>query len=261
MGSLHEISFPDEIDWQHWCSRWDHMQERYIVRRNERFEIMIRMVQATQENVVQILDLGCGTGSLMLEMLKAFPQAKLIGIDFDPTLLPLARKRLAEFSNRVKLILADLRRDNWLTQLEMPIDVVVSVTSLHWFKPNELTELYAHIGQILRLGGIFLNADHVGSENTRIQSEWEDHREKMRNEQKDAKGEDWENFWKSYMGVLGIETWEIHQRVLNNWEGGVEEGMPLAWHFDKLQAAGFKNIDCFWRCDCDAIYGGTGGRK
>jgi hypothetical protein len=33
-------------------------------------------------------------------------------------------------------------------------------------------------------------------------------------------------------------------------------GVPLAWHFDKLRAAGFTCVDCFRRLDCDAIYGG-----
>ena len=36
-----------------------------------------------------------------------------------------------------------------------------------------------------------------------------------------------------------LESRQIHQRVLNDWEGGVEEGMPLNWHFDELKAAGF----------------------
>ena len=41
---------------------------------------------------------------------------------------------------------------------------------------------------------------------------------------------------------------------------GVEEGLPLAWHFDKLTESGFSSVDCFWRCDCDAIYGGISCR-
>jgi SAM-dependent methyltransferase len=256
MNDVKEIRYPVGFDWQIWVDRWDNMQQRYLVKRTERFEVMTRLIRETQDSIVRIVDLGCGTGSLMLEMLETFPKAELTGIDFDPTLLPLAQNRLTKFGDRVNLLLEDLRQDEWLKYLPEPVDAVVSATALHWFKPNELADLYGKIAKILRVGGILLNADHVGSENKHIQQAWEKHREKMLNHQKNAGVEDWEVFWAEYMAALGLETREIHQRVLNNWEGGVEEGMPLNWHFDKLKAAGFTNIDCFWRCDCDAIYGG-----
>jgi hypothetical protein len=37
---------------------------------------------------------------------------------------------------------------------------------------------------------------------------------------------------------------------------GSEQGLPLKWHFEQLKTAGFEAVDCFWRLDCDAIYGG-----
>jgi hypothetical protein len=36
-------------------------------------------------------------------------------------------------------------------------------------------------------------------------------------------------------------------------------GLPLAWHFDRLRESGFAQVDCLWRCDGDAIYGGIKG--
>jgi len=256
MDHVKEIKYPDGFDWQGWVDRWDKMQQRYIVRRTERFEVMGHLVRETQDSIKRIVDLGCGTGSLMLEMLKAFPNVELTGIDFDPTLLPLAQNRLTKFGGKVTLLLDDLREDKWLKHFHEPVDAVVSATALHWFKPNELADLYGKIAKILRVGGIFLNADHVSSENKQIQQAWEKHREMMLNQQKDEVGEEWEAFWDEYMAALGLEARQVNQRVLNNWERAVEEGMPLGWHFDRLKAAGFTSIDCFWRCDCDAIYGG-----
>jgi hypothetical protein len=32
--------------------------------------------------------------------------------------------------------------------------------------------------------------------------------------------------------------------------------LPLWWRLDALREAGFEGADCFWRLDCDAIYGG-----
>jgi len=254
MNDVEKISFPEGFDWQVWITRWDKMQERYIVKRSERFKIMSRLIRVTQNPVTRIVDLGCGTGSLMSEMLKAFPKARLTGIDFDPTLLPLAQNRLIRFGDRITLLLEDLRQEKWLQYLSEPVDAVVSATALHWFKPDELAYLYDKIARILRVGGIFLNADHVGSTNKQIQQAWEKNREKILSQQKKT-GEDWEVFWAEYMAALGLENREIHQRVLNSWKGGVEEGMSLEWHFENLKNAGFIDIEQFmingfqlWKC-------------
>jgi len=250
---MKDITFSKDFDWQMWINRWDRMQERYIAKRSERFEITVQMVRQTQDNISNILDLGCGTGSLMLEMLKAFPDVGVFGIDFDPTLLPLARKRLCLFDNRAHINLDDLRKPNWLEQIPKPIDAVVSATALHWLRPEELAKLYSQITKILKPGGIFLNADHVGSNNNKIQKVWQKHKEQTSFEHN---GETWEHFWSDYMSALGLDTTQICQRVLGGWDGGIEGGMPLQWHFDKLKDAGFESVDCFWRWDCDAIYGG-----
>lgn len=250
---MQEIKVPEDFDWQKWINRWDKMQQRYIAGRSERFEVMAQLIRETQGSVGYILDLGCGTGSLMLEMLKNFPKTRVFGIDFDPTLLPLACKRLDSFGDRVHIILDDLRESNWREQICGPLDAVVSATALHWMRPEELAKLYGRLAEILRPGGIFLNADHAGSDNSKIQSTWRRRKEQMGRE---YGGETWEHFWSDYMSSLGLETTRIRQRVMGGWEGGIEDGMPLTWHFDKLKNAGFVSVDCFWRYGGDAIYGG-----
>jgi hypothetical protein len=69
-----------------------------------------------------------------------------------------------------------------------------------------------------------------------------------------AEADDWDGFWDAYLHALGAAP-----RKAGGWEGGVEVGLPLAWHLDVLRACGFRAVDCFWRCDCDAIYGGVAG--
>jgi ubiquinone/menaquinone biosynthesis C-methylase UbiE len=257
MYNMTEYDFPAGIDWRHWVQRWDIMQERYLVKRPERFSVIVNMIQSTQGNITQVLDLGCGTGSLMLKILENFPEANVSGIDFDPILLPLARQRLESFGERAKLVLADLREDSWTKLVPHLMDAVVSATALHWFKPQKLTHLYHKIAEVLRPGGIFLNADHVGSEHPGIQKAWQESRERMRAEQANEQADSWESFWEDYTKALGTNAHEINMRVIGQWDGGIEEGLPLAWHFDKLREIGFHSVDCFWRCDCDAIYGGV----
>ncbi len=256
MHNTIEYDYPADINWQHWVQRWDRMQERYLLKRPERFAIITQMIGSTQRAVGLVLDLGCGTGSLMLQILENFPKANVFGIDFDPTLLPLAKQRLERFGERAKLILADLREDSWSRLVPHSMDAVISATALHWFKPQQLACLYQQIAGVLRPGGIFLNADHVGSDHPLIQKIWQKRREKMHAEQANEQADSWESFWKDYTKALGTNAREINMRVIGQWEGGVEEGLPLSWHFDELRESGFHSVDCFWRCDCDAIYGG-----
>ena len=251
------MKVPENIDWASWVDRWDRMQERYIVKRAKRFEAMIRLIQGTQTRINTVLDLGCGTGSLMLKVLEAFPEAQVTGLDFDPTLLWLAKARLERFGDRACIKPMDLRQAEWTGAFQGLVDAVVSATALHWFSPAQLDALYGRIASVLKPGGIFLNADHVGSAHSGIQKVWEQHRSEMRRQEGKEKHDDWEGFWKAYSKTLGLDIDEIHKRVMGEWEGGVEDGLPLSWHFEVLQKHGFDPVDCFWRCDCDAIYGGV----
>ncbi|MBI5030269.1 MAG: class I SAM-dependent methyltransferase [Chloroflexi bacterium] len=249
------IQIPSGFDWQHWFHRWERMQERYLVDRAERFAVMIRMVRATQSSISRVLDLGCGPGSLMRQFLEAFPEAQVTGVDLDPMLLLLGRAQLTEFGMRAKLIETDLRDSSWLQLAPGPFDAMVSSTALHWLAPEQLSALYGRVAQVLRPGGIFLNADHVGSDSSLIQQAWEQHRDEMLATQV-TNADDWNSFWDAYAQALGVNRDEIHRRLEAAYEGGVEQGLSLPWHFHTLKASGFRFVDCFWRGDCDAVYGG-----
>jgi len=143
------------------------------------------------------------------------------------------------------------------------VDAVVSATALHWLTAGELRAVYRRIAQLLRPGGVFVNADHVGSDDARIQAGWTRHRQAMRDQEASTYGagqvDDWDSFWAAYGRALGQDVATLHERMLGGWEGGIEDGLPLAWQLDALRACGFRSVDCFWRCDCDAIYGGIRG--
>jgi hypothetical protein len=112
---------------------------------------------------------------------------------------------------------------------------------------------------MLRPGGLLLNADHVGSEYPPLQRAWEGHREGMREREGHGDADDWDGWWQAYSQALGLERGP--QASIDGWEDGIEDGLPLAWHLDHLRECGFRWVDCFWRSDCDAIYGGFAGGK
>ena len=256
MTTSYPLHLPDGIQWQHWVERWDRMQERYLVRRAERIELLVNLVRRTVSPVRRILDLGCGTGSLMQPFLEAFPDAVVYGIDFDSVLLPLARERLRPYGGRAQLILGDLRTEDWRASLPGLMDAQISATALHWLTELELASLYRRLASLIRSGGLFLNADHVASRQPEVQRIWEQNREEMRRREAKQDGEEWDAFWEAYAQALGLSGQRrVTERVLGGWVGGIEEGLPLEWHFAKLSASGFSHPECFWRCDCDAIYG------
>ena len=239
-----------KIDWQNWIQRYDRMQERYLVKRGERFDVIARLIKVVFPKPKLIVDLGCGTGSLTIRLLEEFESAKIYAVDSDPAILLLAEHRLTHFENRVQIVQADITKMNW--DKCIGADAVVSATALHWLKAEDLEAVYQQIHKILRKGGIFLNADHSGSSNNLIQRYWESNREQMLREQTQS-ADDWDSFWQKFLSELGDDARIERQKALQ-WQG-TEEGMPLQWHFRKLAQCGFEYIDCFWRCDCDAIYG------
>lgn len=253
MAIAKNILLPPNFDWQTWVDRWERMQERYLVRRKERFTVMANLIQATQPKPYRILDLGCGPGSTMEYLLESLPESQVIGVELDPTILALAEPRLMKYGNRATLIQADLRNPNWYKDIPLPINAIVSATALHWLSTEESSKLYHQLFQLLSHGGIFLNADHIPSGNPAVQQYWEQHREQMRAEEGHGTAEDWDGFWKAYGEALGIDLAAIQKSIIGEWHG-VES--PLAWHLDTLRENGFINLDCYWRCDCDAIYGG-----
>jgi hypothetical protein len=154
---------------------------------------------------------------------------------------------------------ADLRDPSWAEDIPHPIDVVLSATALHWLLPESLAALYRQIAGMLRPGGLFLNADHMGSEHAPLQRAWEAHRESMREREGYGDADDWDGWWDAFSRALGLEHGP--QKSIDGWEEGIEDGLPLSWHLDCLRACGFHSVDCFWRSDCDAIYGGFAGGK
>jgi len=142
-----------------------------------------------------------------------------------------------------------------------PLDAVVSATALHWLNAAQLSGVYRQIGPLMRPGAIFLNADHAGSDCPGIQRAWELQRDLALSRQGGAQGDHWDAFWREYSQALGLDLDPIRRRVAADWEDGVEDGLPLAWHLDRLRESGFASVDCFWRSDCDAIYGGVRSRE
>jgi SAM-dependent methyltransferase len=247
---------PAGFDAAHWIERWDAMQERYNVDRSRRFEIIVQVLRLINNRPLEILDLGCGTGSLSVRLLESFPSCRVTAVDMDPAMLVLARERLAPHGPRARILELDLRHDEWRDRLGCEASAAVSSTALHWMKPDDLAAFYGRLAKLLRPGGVFLDADHVSSPEERVQRAWDHKREMALFRRGVADADDWSGFWEAYGAALGIDPLKLRKDRMGDFEG-VEKGMPLMWRFERLREAGFRNVDCYWRRDGDAVYGAT----
>jgi tRNA (cmo5U34)-methyltransferase len=101
-----------------------------------------------------VLDLGIGTGELADRCHTVHPAGQIVGIDIDPAMLEVARKRL-EGRAAIRLIKGDIRE-----VVLPPCDAIVSCIALHHVpSPKEKKRLYEKCAQALQPGGLFVSAD------------------------------------------------------------------------------------------------------
>lgn len=106
-----------------------------------------------------LLEVGCGTGNLQIQIAKAFPAARCAGIDIDPTGIQCARDavRQAGLSDRITLIEGDIA-DAVQSQ---SFDVVVMVEVLHEIGPDIRPRVVAGCANALRRGGWLVIVDET----------------------------------------------------------------------------------------------------
>lgn len=149
------------IDWTTWLARWDAQQTGYNPQREERFTLMLDVLDTLFAGDVHALDLACGPGAISQRLLTRFPQATSLAVDTDPVMLALGRGALGDMGGRLRWEMTDLTDAGWASVLEgRTINAVVSSTALHWLPPESLVRVYREIGAALPPGGVFLDADH-----------------------------------------------------------------------------------------------------
>ncbi len=101
-----------------------------------------------------LLDLGCGTGLELDAILALRPELSVTGIDLCADMLA----RLQAKHPKVQTLCGDYFQTELGTEV---YDCVVSVESLHHFRPEQKLGLYRRIFQALRPGGVFWDVDYL----------------------------------------------------------------------------------------------------
>lgn len=141
---------------------WDRQQAAYVNRREDRFDVMLDVLDAVVPAGALVVDLACGPGSISARVLDRFPGMTCVAVDYDPVLVELGRQSLAGHGDRVTFVEADLWDRGWTRVLDgRRPHAVLSSTALHWLPADVLARVYADVADVLEPGGVLLNADHL----------------------------------------------------------------------------------------------------
>lgn len=201
--------------------------ERCFPRYREMLETLLEYLPATTAQP-RVLELGCGTGNLSVLLRNWLPQAHLTLVDLSHESLETCRARIG--NGRQTHYLAK----NMAT-LEFPsgsFDLIVSSIAIHHLTSEQKRELLHQCYQWLTPNGTLLFADQFRGATLAI---YEQHLAGWQQMSLKAGGTEDE-----------FSMWMQHQREHDHHDS-------LTQHFAWLEQAGFKAIDCVWRCRLWAI--------
>ncbi|KAA3628407.1 MAG: class I SAM-dependent methyltransferase [Proteobacteria bacterium] len=115
-------------------------------------------VKALMDAGGAILDVGCGTGNFLLQLAKAFPGGRCVGVDIDPVGIAVAKRRIAaaDLGDRVAAIEGPIASVQPAT-----FDIVVMVEVLHEIEPAVRPRVVSECAQALRPGGWLVIVDET----------------------------------------------------------------------------------------------------
>jgi SAM-dependent methyltransferase len=237
-------------DWRALLASWDVQQESFNPDRERRFRTMLDVLEAALPRRFTALDLGSGPGSLSVRILRRFPAARVIAVDYDPVTRHIGEGALGDFGGRLTWVDAKLGVRGWTDRLpRLRVDAALSTTALHWLTPTDLRRLYRDLGRLLRRGGVFMDGDHLpwGPRSEGLGRLAEKVRKaRFRGASLDHEWTAWEEWWKAAEKVPALRPY-FEERERRSAHHPRTEEVPLDVHVDALRRAGFRDVGVIWQ--------------
>jgi ubiquinone/menaquinone biosynthesis C-methylase UbiE len=110
----------------------------------------------------RVLEIGCGTGSLVLAVKKSHRDAQVVGLDPDPKALAIARDKAERAGAKIQL---DEGFSDRLSYPDAAFDRVLSSFMFHHLRPEERAATLRETRRVLKAGGTFHVVDFVSARN------------------------------------------------------------------------------------------------
>jgi len=140
----------------------------------------VKMAELLSQDVVELLDLGCGTGLELDEIFKNKPFINVTGIDLTQAMLDRLKQKYP--GKNMTLINSSYFDYDFGT---CKYDAVISFQTMHHFSHKDKFKLYSKIFASLKAGGQYIECDYMVikqenedfyySENKRIRKEQDIH--------------------------------------------------------------------------------------
>lgn len=243
------------VDWHGWLARWDAQQQGYLPDREERFSIMLDVLELQLRPDFVALDLACGPGSISQRILARFPAAQTVALDTDPVLLALGEGALGTLDGRVTWLKDDLNDPRWIERLQAALagrhlDAVLSSTALHWLAGDALARVYHQLGSLMGPGSVLMNADNMpfgpGMPGFQRMAE-----QVKQQEQQAAfaapEAEDWATWWQHLEAEPSLAALfaEREVRFATRDRSWIRPGYDF--QVGALREAGFREVGTFWQ--------------
>jgi tRNA (cmo5U34)-methyltransferase len=186
----------------------------------------------------KVLDLGCGDGLFIQELLKTFFPASVMLVDGSNEMLEAAKKRLGENTN-LNFIQASFQNLLAGELLNQNFDFIYSSLAIHHLPFEEKKKLYTYIHKLLSPGGCFIHYDVVVPPSVKIEK-W------------------YLSLWRQWIKEHPVK--EMREKLLEIPDQYKEnpDNIPdtLGSQLQALEQIGFKEVDCYFKYGIFSLFGG-----
>lgn len=190
----------------------------------------VQVIPFERTKPLRALDLGAGTGLYSGMVQALFPNAEFTLMDFALEMLEKAQSRFAGLGKSPQVLIGDYAEANFGDSY----DLIISALSIHHLSDANKAALYSHIYQALKPGGMFINADQVQGKTARLDKLYRQN-------------------WLESVQTLGVSTDELAaaQKRME-----FDRLAPLDFQLGWLEAAGFQDVDCWYKNFSFVVFGG-----
>ncbi len=186
------------------------------------FAIARELIPFPPDAVIDVLDLGAGTGLFASLVHKNCPRGRFVLVDVAEQMLGLARERFRKHADRFRFVVEDYRTFESAERF----DLVISSLSIHHLADGEKEALFSRIYGLLRPGGRFINVDQIKGPTPELQQLYGD-------------------IWLERVRRSGATEEQIRGGMERR--AAYDREATLADQLRWLQEAGFTDVDCIYK--------------
>ena len=211
------------------AAQYDGTIKNLIPRYHQMVEALVNALTFNRSDEIEVIDLGCGTGTIARTVKNAYPKAKITCLDMSANMLKIAGGKLIDATD-TKYINSNFYEFDF----DKKYDAVVSSLALHHLVTyDDKLNFYKKIYSALNPNGVFINLDVVLASTDKLQEEF------MKQ-------------WKGFM-CENIPESEVENKWIPSY---FEEDRPISMmeHFKMLEDAGFETMDVVMKHYNFAVY-------